>query len=213
MENHNKSLLQKLLKIGIAKKSVFFNTRFIILLLSFILTGTTAFGQRMNENSSEKKALPFTKDDVLEICDALRTPREAPQNRDYYDFEWRLLQLAGIKNPEDTDDEIIKEKMSTFINKYHFELECPTATRVYPKGGFYRQLIRNDTRFAVEYLLEDYDVDPNIIDSDGCTVLDYVDMMLNQYGTLKPLADQFKSYRELLIKHNAKHANELGGEC
>lgn len=168
----------------------------------------------VRESFAQAKNIPFSKEEVLELCYCLRNPVKASQNSAYYKFEWILFNLAGINDPENQDENVIKEKISSFVNRYHIELECPDATRLFPKGGFYRQLVANDTRYAVQALLEDYNINPNLIDSDGCTVLDYIDMIIKRnQGYDGVTTKTFKFYKELLIRHNAKNANELGGCC
>jgi len=168
----------------------------------------------VRESSAQTKNIPFSKQEALDLCSCLRTPVKAPQNREYYDFEWRLMRLAGVKDPLKEDEEIIKNKVSNFVDKYHIELECPYADTVFPKGGFYRQLVTNDIRFGVQMLLEDYNINPNLIDSDGCTVLDYIDMILTRNQGYEDITtEKFRYYKKIFLKHNAKNASDLGGCC
>jgi len=165
-------------------------------------------------NAQEVSEVPFTYKDALLICNSTRTPRDAIVNRNYYDFEYRLLLLAGVEDFENESEELIKEKVSTFFNKYHKYLQCPDSTRIYPMGNYLKQLARNDTERAFMLLLDDYGINPNVIDDDGCTALDYVNKQINSPSFyVDSVIENFKKYKKILEEHGAKYASELGGKC
>src|SRR5690606_10099026 len=117
---------------------------------------------------------PFNDKNMYDICLSPRLLKTSPQDPHFYDFEYRMVALAGINDPDSTSDKERKEKMSALWKKYHQKLECKTETHIYPKGNYLRQLARADGEDAFELVLDNYGFDPNVIDNDGCTALDYI---------------------------------------
>ncbi|SFW52547.1 hypothetical protein SAMN02927921_02137 [Sinomicrobium oceani] len=155
---------------------------------------------------------PFGDNEMYDIGLSVRLLNTSNQDPNFYDFEYKMLKLAGIRDPNNSSDAELKEKMSTLWRKFHQELECKTETHIYPKGNYLRQLARADGEDAFELVLDNYGFDPNVIDNDGCTALDYINAQISATNNYAATAIQrFKKYRALLLKYGAKTANEICG--
>lgn len=180
------------------------------------------FYQITNRQNAEtvKKQLQTFLDDfeafsskfLADLCDAARYLRPAKEDENYYDFEYRMLKLAGIGDPDNADDEEMKQKMSFLWKTHHKDFQCERGTNIYPLGNYLRQIARADIEDAFELLLDNYGFDPNVIDRDGCTVLDYLNAQISSPESYSyVIIDQFKKYRAILLKYGAKSANDFEG--
>ena len=155
---------------------------------------------------------PFGDSEMYDIGLSVRLLNTSNQDPNFYDFEYKMLKLAGIRDPNNSSDAELKEKMSTLWRKFHRELECKTETHIYPKGNYLRQLARADGEDAFELVLDNYGFDPNVIDNDGCTALDYINAQISATNNYAATAIQrLKKYRAILLKYGAKTANEICG--
>ena len=130
----------------------------------------------------------------------------------FYDFEYKMLRLAGITDMDNASYEEMKTKMSFLWKLHSNDFQCPLATNIYPNGNFLRQLARADGEDAFELVLDNYGFDPNVIDPDGCAVFDYLDAQItSDHSYAKILIEKFKKYKAILLKYDAKTANEICG--
>lgn len=111
---------------------------------------------------------PFGEELSAELCDSARYLKTSTDDDNFYDFEYKMLRLAGITDIDNANDVEIKRNMSKLWKKHDFE--CLSSTHIYPKGNFFRQLARIDGEDAFELLLDNYGFDPNMIDRDGCSL-------------------------------------------
>jgi len=156
---------------------------------------------------------PFKDGAVMaKLCDDLRHTKPSLADSNYYEFEYKMLVWAKVDLENDSAAEIRKKMNDLWIEHAH-DLECKYTTNIYPKGNYYRQLPHTGAKSVFLMLLKTYKLDPNIIDLDGCTALDYLNKTIKEFGYTIESREKFKEYRQLLIENGAKTANELGGKC
>lgn len=155
---------------------------------------------------------PYNAQFLADLCDGIRDLKTSKEDENYYDFEYKMLMLVGIADPDNASNEEMKRKMS-FLWKIHSkDFQCQLGTNIYPIGNYLRQIIRADGEDALELVLDNYGFDPNVIDRDGCTVLDYVNAQItSDHSYAQVIIEQFKKYREILLKYGSKSANDFAG--
>ncbi|MAZ25869.1 MAG: hypothetical protein CL868_02170 [Cytophagaceae bacterium] len=155
---------------------------------------------------------PFNEKTLADLCDAVRYLKTSKDDDNFYDFEYKMLRLAGITDMDNASYEEMKTKMSFLWKLHSNDFQCPLATNIYPNGNFLRQLARADGEDAFELVLDNYGFDPNVIDPDGCAVFDYLDAQItSDHSYAKILIEKFKKYKAILLKYDAKTANEICG--
>lgn len=155
---------------------------------------------------------PFDEDLSAELCHSVRYLKTSTDDDNFYDFEYKMLRLAGITDIHNADDLELKLKMSELWNKHYKDFECMSATNIYPIGNYLRQLARADGEDAFELVLDNYGFDPNIIDRDGCSALNYLVAQISSPESYAiPAIERFKKYHKILLEYGAKTANELCG--
>jgi len=161
---------------------------------------------------------PFKNERLMaELCNSLRNVKDSLVNPAFYDFEYQMLRLAGYTDEQIeavTNSSEFRPLMQKMWLEHHKELECDSESHIFPMGNYYRQLARINARRPFLLLLRTYKLDPNVIDSDKCTALDYLEVQITRTDFYtENLIQQFKTYRDLMIKAGAKTAKELGGKC
>lgn len=94
-------------------------------------------------------------------------------------------------------------------------MECRSIVPPFPEGNYLKQLASGNYLRQFQTFLRGYRFPVNIIDeTDGCTVLDYVDMKISTtHPSSTTIHEYLQKVRALLIREGAKHANDLGGRC
>ena len=156
----------------------------------------------------------ITDDMNSELCRNIRTQQDSISRPTLGYAEKLLLELAGVDIDND-DPDLVEEKMAIFWKKNYKCLECLDVVPPYPRGNYLKQLASESFLRAFRTFLRAYRFPVNIIDeTDGCTVLDYVDAQISDTPESSTLTHEYlQKVRALLIREGAKHANDLGGEC
>lgn len=151
---------------------------------------------------------------VAELCRTMRTQQDSIKRPRFGYAENNLLELAGI-DPDNTTSTEIRQKMEEFFKANYKKLECTDVVSPFPKGNYLKQLASGNYLRQFQTFLRAYKFPTNIIDeSDGCTVLDYVDTQIRITPAGSSHTHEYlQNVRKLLIREGAKHANDLGGKC
>ena len=156
----------------------------------------------------------ITDDLRAELCGNIRTQQDSIRRPTLGYAEHKLLELAGVDIDND-DPDLTEEKMAIFWKKNYKCLECRDVVPPFPRGNYLKQLASESFLRSFRTFLRAYRFPPNIIDeTDGCTVLDYVDAQIRRTPASSTLTHKYlQDVRKLLIREGAKHANDLGGKC
>ena len=156
----------------------------------------------------------ITEDIRVDLCGRMRSQQNSIKRPRFGYAENNLLELAGI-DPDNTTSAEIRQKMEAFFRANYKCLECRDVSPPFPSGNYLKQLATGNYLRQFQTFLRAYKFPVNIIDeSDGCTVLDYVDFQIMiTPKTSTHTHEYLQKVRALLIREGAKHANDLGGEC
>ncbi len=156
----------------------------------------------------------LTEEMVAELCATIRSQQDSIRRPILRYAELILLELAGVDIDNDHPD-LVEEKMTIFWKKNYKCLECHSVAPPFPTGNYLKQLASGNYLAQFRDFLRSYKFPVNIIDeSDGCTVLDYVDAQIRRtHESATSIHEYLQKVRALLIREGAKHANDLGGKC
>lgn len=170
---------------------------------------------RKVNNNEDYNINTFNEDDRARLCGAVRSQTDSIKNPRFSYAEWELLELAGVKDLSEETSSSIREKIQKLWKEHHKKFECKDTIGLFPRGNYLKQLMGGHIKKQFIKYVRSYRVDPNIIDEvDGCTALDYVNARIKSTSSYtEETINLFKEYRDILLKHGAKSANELGGKC
>ena len=149
-----------------------------------------------------------------ELCTTMRTQQNSLRRPRFGYAENTLMELAGV-DPDNSTSAEMRQKMEAFFKANYKCLECLDVAPPFPRGNYLKQLASGNYLRQFQTFLRGYRFPVNIIDeTDGCTVLDYVDAKISDTPTSSTNTHEYlQKVRALLIREGAKHANDLGGRC
>lgn len=155
-------------------------------------------------------------DDELaaELCRAMRSQQDSLRRPRFGFAENILMELAGV-DPDNSSSAEMRQKMEEFLKANYKKLECRSIVPPFPEGNYLKQLASGNYLRQFQTFLRGYRFPVNIIDeTDGCTVLDYVDAQIRRTpASSTNIHEYLQNVRKLLIREGAKHANDIGGKC
>ena len=130
-----------------------------------------------------------------------------PAGRGFYAYEAMLRAAAGVS--EGDTPEIEQRKMQVFWLANRESFACFQLGFSMPGGNVFKLAMEKNSNHVVNDFIRRWQLDMNFVDpSDGKTPLDYIEDQLS--GALgSNLEPVFRRYRDLLVRHGAKHSNEL----
>lgn len=163
------------------------------------------------------KVDPFKDERLMaKLCQSLRNVKDSLVNPAFYDFEYQMLRLSGVSDEQlsTASNEELSAAVGQMWKQHHKELECKSESHIYPMGNYFRQLAAINAKRPFLLLLRTYKLDPNVIDADGCTALDYLEVQISRTSDFtEAVIQKFIVYRDLMLKAGAKTAKQLGGKC
>jgi len=156
----------------------------------------------------------LTEEVIAVLCRTMRTQQKSIKRPRFSYAENTLMELAGV-DPDNSTSAEMRQKMEAFFKANYKCLECRSIVPPFPEGNYLKQLASGNYLRQFQTFLRGYRFPVNIIDeSDGCTVLDYVDAKIRTTPPNAPnILEYLQKVRALLIREGAKHANDLGGRC
>ena len=156
----------------------------------------------------------LTEDVVIELCATMRTQQDSIKRPRFGYAENTLMELAGV-DPDNSTSAEMRQKMEAFFKANYKCLECTDVVSPFPRGNYLKQLASGNYLQQFQRFVRRYKFPVNIIDeTDGCTVLDYVDAQIRRtHESSTTIHEYLQKVRALLIREGAKHANDLGGSC
>lgn len=147
--------------------------------------------------------------DVEELCQyvAESLTESDPARGTRYVWETRLYAAAGI-DPHQDDAATVRAKMQSYWNRNREALVCNVPNSVVRDGSILKLAVdRSSTEFLTSAIRR-WDLDLNQIDSDGKTVLDFVeDELAKAAGSSRERTLQ--RYRNWLLSGGARRAVDL----
>lgn len=143
------------------------------------------------------------------VCGATGARTQNNENPDQYTYEFeRKIYAAARVNFSTDSGGSAREKLKALWNMHQREFSCQANNFNRSNGNLLKYAIASNSFELLDDVLDVWRLDPNMLDRNNETVLDYIETNFSQYHDTE-IGRSLVHYHEKLIKHGALHARDV----
>ncbi len=177
--------------------------------ISSIMNSSNVGIYKISVTSTKKEDCP-NKEKLVDICDSISLNIIEEEKKELYYYEWerKIFEASCVDKLNDSREESTR-KVKIMWNKYENDLVCNNDNFDVTNGNILKIAVYSRMDSLLKWAAQTWRVNLNRVDqSDGMTVLDYVQKKIEAYkGTAEE--KDLRGYYKILRDEGAKHASEL----